>query len=426
MDPQSAAAAERVMRRCQQLAQCSEVATQITRTFCSPAMQAAHGLVRGWMDLAGMKCRLDPATNLIGRYSSPLARAGTTSVVLMGSHLDSVKGAGKYDGTLGVLMGIALVEMLRESTVELPFALDVVAFCEEEGVRYQTPYIGSRALIGDLTEDVLQRCDAAGISMAEAIRGFGGDPDNLHEAIYPERDVIAYLESHIEQGPILELRDLPVGVVTGIAGQSRAAVEFVGRAGHAGTMPMSARRDALAAAAEMVIEVERIARSRSDLVATVGCLNVTPNVANVIPARASLRFEVRSLDDQARKSGFEQIIDHAQAIADRRGVAFEVSRSEDSPTTHCNAQLIEMACAAVLDAGVEPFQLPSGAGHDAVALAKNFPVAMLFVRCPGGISHHPLEAVAEGDVAIALDVSRRLILRLADRHRHIVGASKGG
>jgi allantoate deiminase len=186
---------------------------------------------------------------------------------------------------------------------------------------------------------------------------------------------------------------------------------------------MSARRDALAAAAEMVVEVERIARSKAGLVATVGCLTVAPNVANVIPARVALRLDVRSLDDNARQSAFEQIVDLAKAIANRREIAFEVAWSEDRPTTRCNAELIEMACEAVLDAGVQPFQLPSGAGHDAVALAKSFPIAMLFLRCPGGISHHPSEAVAERDVAVALDVLRRLVTRLADEHHHVAGVS---
>jgi len=380
-------------------------------------MRDAHRLVREWMTGAGMICRLDPATNLIGRRPARTAGPGAEQVVIIGSHLDSVVNAGRYDGPLGVLMGIALVEMAEAAALELPFALDVVAFCEEEGVRYQAPFIGSSALAGNLTAEHLAARDAAGVTLEQAIREFGGDPAKLADAVYPAEGVIAYIEPHIEQGLSLEANNLPIGVVTGIAGQSRAGVAFIGQAGHAGTVPMAARRDALTAAAEWISDVERIALAEPGLVATVGRLELAPNVANVIPAMVSLSLDVRHLDDNVRQDRLRRILDSAVAVARRRSVSFDVAWSHEQETTPCDPRLVDEMCSAVRDVGVRLLPLASGAGHDGVALARKFPIAMLFVRCAGGVSHHPSESVAEQDVAVALEALERLIARLADRRR---------
>lgn len=419
------------MQRCDELATCTERHGEITRTFCSPAMRQAYEKLRSWMEAAGMNCQLDAATNLIGHHApsrpSPLRGRGAggegrsklestgekQKTLLIGSHLDSVVNAGRYDGPLGVLMGLALVELLNQNQIQLLFAIDVIAFCEEEGVRYQTPYIGSRAIVGELTDELLSRQDAAGISMRDAIQAFGGDPQHLSTATYHPGEVLAYLEPHIEQGPVLELENLPVAVVTGIAGQTRASLRFIGHAGHAGTTPMAARQDALAAAAEFVLEVERIGRSQTGLVATVGQLNVSPNVGNVIPAAVQCRIDVRHIDDTVREAAYQSLLNCAQVIATRRRGHFNLDWVQQQPAVACNANRVALLEQSVAESNLRPLRLASGAGHDTVVLAPHFLSAMLFLRCHGGISHHPAESVAETDVATGLEVMWRFVNKLA-------------
>jgi allantoate deiminase len=410
-------AARRTMQRCDELAACTERPGEITRTFCSVAMRDAHAKLRGWMEAAGTQCRLDAATNLIGRGNRSLSSQTNRKTLLIGSHLDTVINAGRYDGPLGVLMGLALVELLREQQQQLSFAIDVIAFCEEEGVRYQTPYIGSQAIVGELTEAMLSRQDAAGISMRDAIKSFGGDPDHLSESIYQPGQVIAFIEPHIEQGPVLELENLPVGIVTGIAGQSRASLQFNGKAGHAGTTPMSARHDALAAAAAFVLEVEQLGSSQAGLVATVGQLNVTPNVGNVIPGQVKLRIDVRHIEDAVRESTYQLLVDRAGAIADRRHVQFQLHCIEHQPAVVCNSTCLRLLEKSIAESSICPIQLASGAGHDTAVLARHFPAAMLFLRCAGGVSHHPDESVTEADVAVGLEVMWRFVVKLGEDKR---------
>jgi allantoate deiminase len=413
------AAARRTMQRCDELATCTERPGEITRTFCSAAMRDAYQKLRGWMEAAGMACQLDAATNLIGRWNSglstPIGLAGEKrqKILLIGSHLDTVVNAGRYDGPLGVLMGLALIELLNQNQQPLPFAIDVIAFCEEEGVRYQTPYIGSRAIVGELTDELIGRQDSAGISMRDAIHAFGGDPQRLSTAIYHASEVIAYLEPHIEQGPILELENLPVAIVTGIAGQTRASLQFIGRAGHAGTTPMTARHDALAAAAEFVLEVERLGRSQIGLVATVGQLNVSPNIGNVIPGAVQCRIDVRQIDDAVREAAYQSLLNSAEAIATKRQVQFKLDWVQQQTAVACDANCVQLLEQSVAESNHRPLRLASGAGHDTVVLAPDFPAAMLFLRCRGGISHHPAESVAEADVAAGLEVMWRFVNKLA-------------
>ncbi|MEM6799235.1 MAG: Zn-dependent hydrolase, partial [Planctomycetota bacterium] len=300
------AASNRVMQRSHVLATCTDSEEGLTRLFCSGAMRAAHECFRLWMSNAGMVVRVDEAGNLIGRR--PAAAAGARFVII-GSHLDTVVNAGRHDGTLGVLIGLALAEVCEEEGIELPVALDVVGFSEEEGIRYQSPYIGSRAIAGDLGagNPLLERLDDEGVRMADALAGFGCDPSKLGDAAYKPEQVAAFLEPHIEQGPVLEQKDLSLGVVTGIAGQTRASFRFVGETGHAGTVPMSLRRDPLPTAARFVHAVEEAARRRPGTLATVGRMDVLPNVANVIPSEVAVRLDLRQVVDDEREACFVEI-----------------------------------------------------------------------------------------------------------------------
>jgi allantoate deiminase len=392
-------AAERVMERCAQLGAISEEPDRLTRRFATAAMAQANDLVGGWMAAAGMAVRRDQIGNLIGRYEADRPGAKT---LLLGSHLDTVRDAGCYDGPLGVLVALACVEQLAARATRLPFAIELVAFADEEGLRYQSTYLGSAALAGTFDPASLDLADADGVTMAAAIRGFGGDPENIAAAARSGADLLGYCEVHIEQGPVLERLELPVGVVEAIAGQSRVSLELTGMAGHAGTVPMSGRQDALCAAAAIVLAVEAAARSSAGLVATVGQLQVEPGASNVIPGRASLSLDVRHQDDERRRLACELLRDQAGRICAERGVALGWQGRMESPAVPMSPRLTALLAQAIQAQGYPAHRLMSGAGHDGVALAALTEVAMLFVRCRGGISHNPAESVAMGDVAVAI------------------------
>ncbi|HEX2104829.1 MAG TPA: allantoate amidohydrolase [Solirubrobacteraceae bacterium] len=406
-----AALAAAVLDRADLLAECTEEPGRLTRRFATPALVAAGDLVLGWMREAGMTARRDAIGNVVGRWEPPGgAPAGT---LLLGSHLDTVRDAGRYDGMLGVLVALACVQRARDAGVAPPFALEVLGFADEEGVRYGTAYLGSGAVAGALEAEALARRDADGIAMADAIAAAGGDPDALHDARRAADDLLGYVEVHIEQGPVLEAEDLPVGVVTGIAGQTRAEVVFDGMAGHAGTVPMALRRDALAAAAEWIGAVEARGRAVAGLVATVGQIDVEPGAGNVIPARATLSLDVRHLEDAVRGAAVADLREHAVAIAAARGCKVAWTDVQATAAVACAPGLTRELEAAVAGAGLRVARLPSGAGHDAAVMSRLCDVAMLFVRCAGGVSHHPAEAVTADDVAAAIDVTGRLLHRLA-------------
>jgi allantoate deiminase len=394
-----------VLERADRLAACTEEAGRLTRRFARPALADAGDLVLGWMRDAGMSARRDAIGNVIGRWEPP--RAAGAGTLVLGSHLDTVVDAGRYDGMLGVLVALACVERLRDA----PFAVEVYGFADEEGVRYGTAYLGSSVVAGTLDPASLDRRDADGVTMRDAIAAFGGDPAALADARRDRSDLLGYVEVHIEQGPVLEAEDLPVGVVTGIAGQTRAEVWFTGVAGHAGTVPMALRRDALAGAAELVTAAE--ARATDGLVATVGELRVEPGASNVIPARATLSLDVRHLDDAAREAAVADLHERAERIAGARQLGLEWTEVQATDAVACAPALMAQLEAAVGDAGVPVKRLPSGAGHDAAVMSRLCDVAMLFVRCEGGISHNPAEAVTAEDVAVAIDVTSRLLDRLA-------------
>jgi len=391
-----------VLARCEALTRFSEEPGRLTRTFLRPPVRDAHDALTGWMRAAGLAVRRDAVGNLIGRRPG---RGGR--VVVVGSHIDTVPDAGKYDGVLGVLLGVAAAQALAGRTS--PRTLDVVAFAEEEGVRFRTPYLGSRAVCGRFDPELLTLTDAAGVTLAQALRDFGLDPAELPTAAYPPGQVAAYVEAHIEQGPCLEALDRPLGVVRAIIGQSRFLLRFVGRAGHAGTQPMELRRDALAAAAAFVIAVERTARATAGLRATVGRLTVAPGAVNVVPGEAELSLDVRHAYDAVRARAVNDLLAEAHALASKRELMLSVEPVAEQPAVALDAALTERLTAAVRGQGHEPVALDSGAGHDAAVMAGLCPAAMLFVRSPDGVSHHPDESVRPEDVRAALGVLVRFL-----------------
>jgi allantoate deiminase len=396
--------AARALERCDELAGFSEEQGPITRWYGSRSLVEAADAVAGWMEEAGLMVRRDAVGNVIGR-----AGDGEGTLIL-GSHIDTVRDAGRYDGPLGVLLAIEAAEATRG---RLPFALEVVAFADEEGGRFPLTYLGSRGWAGLLTPDDGSVTDADGVPLAEAVRAMGGDPSALATRSAPD-DLVGYLEVHIEQGPVLQDEDLAVGIVTAIAAQSRGEVIFGGSAGHAGNTPMGLRRDALAGAAELVLEVERLARARDGLTATVGRIHNDPNVGNVIPGRTRVSYDVRHQDGAERDRARDELERAARAIAGRRGLDLDWRRRDDLPAVPMSPRLRERLARACGQAGVRTRELPSGAGHDAVTASRLTPeAAMLFVRCQDGISHNPAESVRADDVAAALDVVTRF-LRLDD------------
>jgi allantoate deiminase len=402
--------AAEVLARCDEVALFSEEPDKITRTFLSDPMRLLHGRMTHWMQEAGLSARIDAAGNLIGRYDG---LRPDRPVLAIGSHLDTVPDAGKFDGVLGVLLGLAAVKGLRGR--RLPFSIDVIAFSEEEGIRYRAPFLGSLAAAGRFDRQLLERTDAAGITMADAFRSFGLDPARIDEAAYPPGGLLGYLEVHIEQGPVLHGLAAPAGVVEAIAGQSRLWAEVRGRAGHAGTMPMHGRLDALAASAELVLEIERLARSKNGLRATVGAMAVEPGASNVIPGRARFSIDVRHAHDPIRETAVREILARGRALALQRGVEFLVSQQEHHPAVPADPTLSEWLGEALASTGHSPHRLVSGAGHDAGVMAAVAPMAMLFLRSPEGVSHHPDERVRPEDVAVGLEVLMRYLDLLADR-----------
>jgi allantoate deiminase len=359
-------------------------------------MHCVHADLRVLMDQAGMSVHVDAAGNLRGYHGGAAADAPK---LIVGSHLDTVPHAGAFDGILGVVLGVALVTSLGGR--RLGFGIEVVGFSEEEGVRFGFPFIGSRALVGSLDDALLAKRDAAGVPVADAIRAFGLDPAAIGEARVTGT-TLAYLEFHIEQGPVLENLNIPLGVVTSIAGQSRLEVKFEGKANHAGTTPMHLRRDALAGAAEWIGAVEREAAVVPSLVATVGKIEAQPGAGNVIAGWVRMSLDVRHTKDEVRAAAVKHLLDAAQQIAARRGLAASSELSLNQAAVAMDARLIEMLGCAVRDGGYPEHRMHSGAGHDAMVMAERMPAAMLFLRSPGGISHHPDEAVLEADVAAAL------------------------
>lgn len=409
--PPSSAAA--LMERLDAFARITDEDGALTRLYLSPAHRQAVDRLSGWMAEAGMSVRLDPAGTLVGRYEG--IRPGLAAV-LIGSHIDTVRNAGRYDGNFGVLVGVQAVAELNRRGERLPFAIEVLAFGDEEGVRFPVTLTGSRAIAGTVAPGAFDVADRDGVRHGDALRAFGGDPDRIAEAAKRAEDALAYLELHIEQGPVLESEGLPVGVVTAINGARRFRVSVGGMAGHAGTVPMEMRRDALAATAEMILAIERRALAEPDLVATVGTIEALPGAVNVIPGKVRFTIDLRAPLDAQRDKAAADILAALADIADYRRVTLDVEPMHEAPAVRCDPALMDALGAAVERAGVRPFRLPSGAGHDAMALASLCPVAMLFVRCKGGISHNPAESITAADAAVALDVLLDMLRTLKPSH----------
>jgi allantoate deiminase len=398
--------AEEVIARCRVLASFSEDASGTRRTFLSAPMRDCHREITRWLEPLGVRMRVDAAGNLRAIYAGVDL---TAPRLLVGSHLDSVPNAGAFDGILGVLLAVALLEALQGR--KLPYGIEVIGFSEEEGVRFGQPFIGSRALVGRLDDELLARTDAQGISVRKAIQDFGLNPAEIAQARMND-GVLGFVEFHIEQGPVLEQLGRPLGVVETIAGQSRVEVTFVGRANHAGTTPMDLRHDALAGAAEWITEVERVARSVPGLVATVGSVEVEPGATNVIAREVRLSLDVRHKDDDVRTRAVGELIHRAEQIARSRGLSLRqntwLSQSAVAMDPFLTGQIEE----AIRKTSCEPHRMVSGAGHDAMILAEKIPAAMIFLRTPGGISHSPMESVAVEDVASAIECGIYLLDQL--------------
>ena len=402
--------AERILERCESLAQHSELPGGLTRVFLSPQARAATDKVLGWMREAGMQVTLDAIGNAAGRYEGE--RPGLPCLML-GSHLDTVRDAGKYDGMLGVISAIECVASLHQQNQRLPFSIEVIGFGDEEGVRFGTTLLGSRAVAGIFDQNALSAKDPQGKTMSDALRDFGLDPNAIPKITRKKGDVLAYAELHIEQGPVLESEGLPVGVVTAINGFSRQRVTLRGTAGHAGTVPMHLRRDALAGAAECALAVEIVARSHPELVGTVGRFEAKPGAINVIPGEVMFTVDVRAPEDSLREAAIRAIDEQIRHISKVRGLEAQIENLQDFGVTACAPRLIAQMERAVASEGIRVRKLPSGAGHDGMALGAITDICMLFVRCKGGISHNPLESITAEDAGVGVRVLQQFILNFA-------------
>ena len=411
VDVQNGSLGEEIVRRINELGAISEDAGKLTRIYLSKELRTAADLILGWMREAGMRAHLDAIGNVCGRYEGE--RPGLPCLML-GSHYDTVRDAGKWDGPLGVITAISCVAELNRCGKRLPFAVEVIGFADEEGVRFASTLLGSRAVAGTFDESVLNTCDRDGVSMRDALVQFGLDPDHIGAAARTRRELLAYVELHIEQGPVLEAQDLPVGVVTAIAGATRLAARLTGMAGHAGTVPMALRRDALTAAAECIAAIEQFCRTdEGGLVGTVGYIHAEPGATNVIPGEVSFTIDMRAPTDMHRKRAVADIVRQIEAIARRRQLALQLDVTHENRTAPCAPWLKDQIAQAIAAERCAVFELPSGAGHDGMAMIDIADVGMIFVRCRGGVSHHPDEHVEPADA----DAGARVLLRMIENFR---------
>jgi hydantoinase/carbamoylase family amidase len=394
----------RILALADQLAKWSEASDNLTCTYLTDAHRAVAAQLRDWMQAAGMTAEIDVLGNVVGRYA---AAAPDAKTLIVASHYDTVRNAGKYDGRFGILAPLVVVEHLNRAGQRLPFHLEVIAFSEEEGVRFGTAYLGSSALTGRFDLRVLELRDASGISVAELIRATGDDPNTIPALARRPKDLLGYLELHIEQGPMLLHENLPVGIVTAIAGGSRFLLTITGASGHAGTTPMTARHDAAAAAAEIVLFVERRCGTAPGLVGTVGRLAVPDGAINVIPGRCELSVDIRADELPKRDAAIADVFAEIERIGKRRGVTIKTTEMQRTPVVPCSPRLQRLLADCITHAGLRPHYLPSGAGHDGILFDGFTDIGMLFVRCGnGGVSHSPLESITADDA----DISARLLL----------------
>jgi allantoate deiminase len=401
------------MVRLDQLATISESPRHLTRRCFTPEHRQINDLTGTWMRDASMTVHEDAVGNVIGRYEGLVEGA---PAIMLGSHLDTVIMAGKYDGGLGILAAIDCVRSLHRRGIQFDHAIEIAGFADEEGVRFQSTYLGSRALAGTFDTALLNRPDKDGVTLAEAMQEFGLDPGRIGEAVRRTDEFLCYLEVHIEQGPVLESEGLAVGAVTAISGANRMTVTLDGTAGHAGTVPMPARHDALIAASECVLAVEEIAASYAGMVGTVGQMTVSPGATNVIPGRTTFSVDMRAPKDDLRRAAVAELEARMRDLAARRSVSISIEATHEATSVACAPWIIDEIEEAMTELGHRPFRLPSGAGHDAAAMAEITDVGMIFVRCAGGISHSPDESIT-GEDAVA---GAHLLLRVVEN----IGAKK--
>jgi allantoate deiminase len=412
----------RAVARCDALgvAPYSDSETGLYRGFLTPAYVAAQTALAGWMRDAGMTVRIDPACNLIGRYDG----SGEKPALLIGSHLDSVRDGGRYDGPLGIMLGIEAVARLHAASKRMSFPIEVIAFGDEEGSRFPAAMLTSRAVAGTLKPEMVDIADSQGEHLGAALAGYEQHKAAILGSVAPAStgfwnamrapgSTLAYLEAHIEQGPVLEAEGLAVGTVSAIAAQRRYSMIVIGKAGHAGTNAMHLRRDALAGAAQMILAAEITARARG-VVATVGRLEALPGAANVVPGEVRFTLDVRAETDARRNAAADDLLNQFAAIADARGLGFQSVLLQDLPASPCDARLVARLEAAMAKQNLPPKCLVSGAGHDAMIMAAHCPTAMLFIRCRDGVSHNPAEHVTAEDADAALCVMLDFIEGLGD------------
>lgn len=395
---------EEAQARLTQVAACSTTFDGVSRLPFSVEHESALVIIRDWMERAGLKPEMTASGTLIGRNAE-----GNGPVLMLGSHQDSVPNGGRYDGIMGVLLPCLALERMRGEGRAPRMPIEVVAFADEEGVRFPTALIGPRALAGTLDLSVLDLRDADGISITQAMRDFGGQPDQLASLNRRPEDVLGFIEVHIEQGPVLEQQGLALGSVTGICGIERNAVVFTGETGHAGTMPMAGRKDALVAASRFISSVHQLALETGDVRATVGTISVTPGAVNAIPKRVELVLELRAIDDAQRERVHQNCRQLAAQSAAAMGCDCQFERTYQQEAVLCDPTLLQKVSQAVTETQGQGFELPSGATHDASAMSDLCPVAMMFVRCRGGVSHRPDEYVTDADLDTATEALCRLL-----------------
>jgi allantoate deiminase len=405
--------AKRISTRIEQLAGCSSTSVGVTRLPFTAESSEAERLVEEWMKAAGMTVRKDGLNNIIGRYEG---KNPSAPVLMVGSHLDSVIEAGKYDGILGVISGIEVVQTLRDNGLILDNPIEVVGFCDEEGVRFHSTFLGSRAIAGTFTDKDLERADEKGITIAEALKGIGiADPYAYKNASRTPEELLAYLELHIEQGPVLEKENEPVGVVSGIAGATRFSFEIIGKSGHAGTVPVAIRQDALLGASDLICYIEKIALQNKPLVATVGKLTVSPGASNVIPGLVTGTLDIRDLNVERKQKAIDAILTESERIAESRGLQMKFEQVMEADPVYCNEEIIRLIEESISERSGGVVSLVSGAGHDAMAMADVTNVAMIFVRCKDGLSHHPDEFVTVEDMGAGAEVLYSIVTKLATK-----------
>lgn len=402
--------AENIEKRIRELALFSDENDYLSRLFGTEAFCKCRDQIQAWMNEAGLQTSIDNMGNVRGKLISEKKDAKT---FVIGSHFDTVVNAGKYDGILGILTGLAVVEKLIEQKTQIPFNIEVIAFSDGEGVRFNHPFLGSEVVAGNFAPALLEMKDNKGITLDEVLKQIGYDSAKLSQDAIPAKKWMGYYEIHIEQAAVLYKNNIAAGIVTTITGQKRVSIEFAGIAGHAGMVPMKMRSDALCAAAEFILAVEKLASAKkSNLIATVGNLDIQNPAGNVIPSKVLCTLDFRSTNKKKLSKAYEDLNELCEEICNKRKIYFEWKLLQETNPVNCDERLNKFLKKSIREAKSEVIEIESGALHDAIAIAPVAPVSMLFVRCFKGISHNPLEKVDLKDIAAALEISDNFLQQL--------------